>query len=294
MNTHLQKAVAGTVAVTGIAIGSMSSWGTAVAHASTHQLTLQLSCTVPGAGSGPSTGELSWSFPDAVPAGEPTPPTGITLTMQEPSSSTEGAYSYEGIHSISGNGDAPVTVSAPQGDTRFTLPYSFNTQVPASGPLTVVIPVTMPSFTPARPGAAKITVGTITVHEAARDANGNVMPNGTVTATCTPDPALMQSFQINPAAPPSTRPAAPPPAPGPTRSLQSSPQPPSSSPSPADTGPGTLPPSAGPTSAPAPAPTPHLLAGLTGNEAAVVGGTALASAGIASLVTALLVTRRRR
>lgn len=281
--------------MTGTAIGYAGSWGTAIAHASIHQQSLTLTCTDPGIGSQSVAAELSWNFPDAVTAGEPIPPERITLTYQTPSSTSEQAYS-SGVRSVTEYGDAPVTVSAPQEDKYFPLRYSYTAKVPSSGPILSVLPVTISSYTLKHPGTAKFTLGTVTVHETMRDANGNAMPDGTFNATCTPDPALMQSFQINPAAPPSTHSSASTPTSAPTQSPRPSPKPTSPSTSPVDTSPATLPPSTVSATAPAPAPTPttHLLADLTGKEVEVIGGTGLTIAGIGALVAALLVTRRRQ
>jgi hypothetical protein len=154
---------------------------------------------------------LNWNFPDAVTAGQPTPPFTFTSSEEVPSFDVEIAHTYQGYSSISLNGEASVTVSAPQEDISRTVSYSMpTTTVPASGSLTLTISGTFPSLTFPGPGVAQVTVGTITVYQTARDANGNPMSFGTFTETCTPTSGksvLLQSVQINPA-PATTRPSA--------------------------------------------------------------------------------------
>lgn len=290
----LVKSVAGAIVVTGTAIGYAGFWGTAVAHASTHQETLQLTCTAPNGGSQSGSGTLSWDFPDAVTVGQSTPPDHITMTAQSQSSNVGEAYSFYDVRSVSENGDASVTVSAPQGDIPFTLPYSDAAQVPASGSITTVSHFTLPSFPVTRPGVAKFTIGKITLNMTPRDANGNVVPPGTVSGTCTADPAVVGSFQINPAPQNTQSPGPTTTATGPTSPSHPSPKPTSPSPSSVDTSPVILPPSPVPTPTPTPSPTTNLLARLTGNDMAILGSSAVACVVIGALVAALVLGRLRR
>lgn len=197
--------------MTGIAIGYSGSWGTAVADAGTHQVTLQYSCSVPGMGAQSASTVISWDFPDTVTVGQSTPPVPFTSTVQVPSSEVETAHTYFGVASFNGSGESSITITAPQGDIPVTVSATFpSTSVPASGPLTIVIPSTFPPITPTRPGVAQVIAGTITEHVTPRDADGNPTFIGTETVTCTPEAgqsALIQSVRINPA-PQSTRPSA--------------------------------------------------------------------------------------
>jgi len=287
----LTKAATGAIIATGIAISQAGSWGTGLARASTHQVTLQYSCTFPIIGAVPITGVVSWDFPDAVTVGKPTLPAPFTVTAQVPSSYVEAAHRFLGIASASGSGEGSVMVIAPQGDIPLSIPASVpSTSVPATGPITLVITSTFPSLTPTQPGVAKVRLGTITIHITPRDADGNVTFLGTVNSTCTPDPGqnnLMASVLINPA----PRIAEPAPHPTPVKSSRTpyrSTLPPSAS---------TLPPSPSPTHY-APAPTHTLPAplpdpGPSGKDIAIISGSALAVAAGAAGLRLLLRWRTR-
>lgn len=279
----LVKSTTVAIVAAGVAIGQAGSWGTDIARASTHQVTLRYSCKFPVIGSGPITGVASWDFPDSVTVGKPVPPVPFSVTVQVPAAYAGAAYRFLGVHSASGYGDANVMVTSPQGDLSVPVWASVpSTPVPASGPGTVVITSKFPSLTPTRPGVAKISVGTITMHITPRNAAGNLMFLGTVTATCTPQTGqsvFVTSILITPAPPiakPATHPAIV--RPSPTKAGLRSPAPSPSSASPVSV-------------TPAPA---HKVAasssgqGPGGKNVAIIGGLTLTLAGGAAAMRWLL------
>jgi hypothetical protein len=148
----------------------------------------------------PMTVRLTWNAPKSVAVGRKTPivPFNAVATM--------GAAVTQGLDLISaatveGRADATGVVAVPEGNTKVGVPLTVpRTDVPASGPITVVASGTTPELVFHRPGHATVTVGReFAVHLIPKTADGGSTMVGQVDASCTLDPGqdtVLTSFEI--------------------------------------------------------------------------------------------------
>lgn len=283
--------------MTGIATGYAGFGRTAVAHASTHKVTLPYSCSASATSMNSDFGTQSGSVtidvdsPDTITVGKPTSPVTYSETDTLPAFNVEEAHTYEGVAAISASGDVSIKVTAPGKSYSDTTSYDVpKTKLPASGSLTIVVSGTaVPSLTFPQPGTAKATIGTLTEHQTLWDSNGNPIDYGTVDETCVPQSGqdiLVQSIPIKPA-PPAPHPHAT----TPTTALSRNPRP---LPHPASSAPPHRPTRTSSSATSAASPAAHASPGISEKEALIVGAAAIVTAGIGGTAAWLVALRSLR
>jgi uncharacterized protein DUF6801 len=196
--TPLARFVSGAAVIVVMAVSSVSLGGTGIAEPA--GTTLRYRCAMPLFPEQPMTVRLSWDIPKSVPVGQKTPnvPFKAVATM--------GAVVTDGLDAISaatveGTADASGVVAAPEGNTTVGIPLTVpKTNVPPSGPISVVASGTASALVFHRPGRATITVGSeFTVRLTPRTADGGPTLIDQVDASCTLDPGqnrVLTSFEI--------------------------------------------------------------------------------------------------
>ncbi|MBC2906962.1 DUF6801 domain-containing protein [Streptomyces cupreus] len=177
------------------AIGIVAASGTPPAAAQPVSLTLRYTCAFTGIGTAPVTMRISTDIPSSLEAGDSSPRAAVNGVATVDASFTALAP-LVGARTLEGSVDGTATVSAPQGDSRLSVPMTIpRTPIPAFGAFDMSAKGTAPAVTFTRPGNAKVTVGDLGLHLTPRDANGNMTQVGTMNAACTVDPGQNQVLQ---------------------------------------------------------------------------------------------------
>lgn len=187
------SAVLAATAVVGVQV-----WGSGPVAADSGAATLRFTCTVASLPSQTVTVRLKWTVPDSVVVGRPTPPLPVEAGTTLSAAVTDGAGIF-GVAGVEGRVDASAVVAAPEGDIAVDLPLTVPpTDVPDSGPMTVVATGTIPGRVFHRPGHATVTIGGgFVVSADLKDAGGG--PPRHVDASCVLDPgqdAVLATFEI--------------------------------------------------------------------------------------------------
>jgi hypothetical protein len=181
------------------ALGIVATWGTPPASAQPVSIKLRYTCAFTGIGTAPVTMRISTDIPSSLEAGDSSPRAAVNGVATVNASFT-GLAPLVGARTLEGSVDGTATVSAPQGDSRLSVPMTIpRTPIPAFGAFDMSAKGTAPAVTFTRPGNAKVTVGDLGLHLTPRDADGNLPQVGTMNAACTVDPAqktVLQSLVV--------------------------------------------------------------------------------------------------
>jgi len=178
---------AGAVVATGFV-------GVAPASASTHNLHLNYTCDYPLLGMQDIAVDMAAEIPDTLPVNTPSDRFAITATTVIPASTTEGLYSLKAA-TIEGGAIADATVNAPEGPVVATArPTIAKTNVPESGPFTVVATGSTPSLGFQQEGWATVNVGNIRLVVTPKDAAGNATALGTLQVQCYQKPGQVNAL----------------------------------------------------------------------------------------------------
>ncbi|MFE7316551.1 DUF6801 domain-containing protein [Streptomyces sp. NPDC057555] len=162
---------AGITGITGVA-------GAGPAAAEPTPITLKYTCSVQSF-SQTAVVKIDADVPATAVVGKPTSRFAIHARAQVDSTIASGLRLI-GVKSVEGTADGTVHVTAPQGGSDTTVPFTVpRTAVPGSGGFSVVATGTAPTRTFKQPGKASISVGDLTLHVVPRDANGKVHPGKT-------------------------------------------------------------------------------------------------------------------
>jgi hypothetical protein len=148
----------------------------------------------------PMTVRLTWNAPKSVAVGQKTPIVPFTAVATMGDAVTQGLDAINAA-TVEGSADATGVVAAPEGNPTVHVPLTVpRTDVPPSGPITVVASGTTPALVFRQPGKATITVGNeFAVHLIPKTADGGSTWIGQVDASCTLNPGqdtVLTSFEI--------------------------------------------------------------------------------------------------
>jgi hypothetical protein len=205
---RIVRVVSAAVVMAGVAV-----WGAGPVAADSAGVTLRYTCTVAPFPGQAMTARLAWHVPDSVLVGQTTPALPIEVTATLSATVTYGA-GLVGAATVSGRADAEGVVVAPEGDIGVTVPLTVpRTEVPASGPMTVMANGTTPGLVFHQPGPATITIGSVLVLRVdLQNADGGPAQVSHVDASCTLDPGqnnVLSSFEITAASLTTSRDAGP-------------------------------------------------------------------------------------
>jgi hypothetical protein len=176
--------------------------GAGPADAGPDGITLRYTCSMPLFPTQPMTVRLSWNAPKSVPVGRHTPIVPVTAVATMGDAVTKGLDVISAA-TVEGRADATGVVAAPEGSTPAGLALTVpKTDVPKSGPITVVASGKTPVFVFHRAGHATITVGSaFAVRLTPKTADGGSTFLDQVNASCTLTPGqdtVLTSFEITP------------------------------------------------------------------------------------------------
>jgi len=138
--------------------------------------------------------DMAAEIPDTLPVNTPSDRFAITATTVIPASTTEGLYSLKAA-TIEGGAIADATVNAPEGPVVATArPTIAKTNVPESGPFTVVATGSTPSLGFQQEGWATVNVGNIRLVVTPKDAAGNATALGTLQVQCYQKPGQVNAL----------------------------------------------------------------------------------------------------
>ncbi|MFF8917701.1 DUF6801 domain-containing protein [Streptomyces sp. NPDC015032] len=191
-------ALGATGAMTAV-LGIVATWGTPPASAQPVSIELNYTCAFTGIGTVPVTMRISTDIPSSLETGDSSPRAAVNGVATVAASFT-GLAPLVGARTLEGSVDAAATVSAPQGDSRLSVPMTIpRTPIPAFGAFDMSAKGTAPAVTFTPPGNAQVTVGDLGLHLTPRDAYGNLTPMGTMNAACTVNPGqntVLQSLDV--------------------------------------------------------------------------------------------------
>ncbi|MFF3085891.1 DUF6801 domain-containing protein [Streptomyces nojiriensis] len=290
------------VMATAVAGGVLALPATGPAAADPVSLTLRYTCSTTLIGNLPVTVRIHADVPESVEVGKPTRTFPVSAAVPVPADAAM-VLAGIGVTAVEGTVETQASVTAPEGERRVNVPVHVKAGVPAAGAFHIKASGSAPTLTFRQAGSARITVDDLVAHLALKNARGDAVHPGEITARCTPDPGqnnVLTPFHITDPRPGRN----PDPDPGPTPTPTPAPTP--------DPGPGAdtdraAPGAAGPvgpapaTTAPtttrttpdAPVSTPQDALPETGADPdlRLLGGTGLLAAAGAA---ALFVTRRHR
>ncbi|CCK26488.1 hypothetical protein BN159_2109 [Streptomyces davaonensis JCM 4913] len=181
------------------ALGIVTVWNSPPASAQPVSIKLNYTCAFTGIGTAQVTMSISTDIPSSLEAGDSSPRATVNGVATVDPSFTALAP-LVGASTLEGSVDGTATVSAPEGDSRLSVPMTIpRTPIPAFGAFDMSAKGTAPAVTFTRPGNAKVTVGDLGLHLTPRDAFGNPTAVGTMNAACTVDPGqdrVLQSLVI--------------------------------------------------------------------------------------------------
>jgi hypothetical protein len=194
------RTVLGVATALGAASGFVGVLGTGTEAAQAATTTLQYTCTFPVIGGEPITARISTDIPTALAAGESSPPFAINAAATVDGNFTFGLRHILGVRIIEGTLDAETSVTAPQGGIGVPVHLSITrTSIPASGSFDIPATGTTPTLTFTKPGSARITAGSFTLHLVPEDVNGNLTDLGKIDVPCTLNSGqdnVVSSFEI--------------------------------------------------------------------------------------------------
>ncbi|MGW1894002.1 DUF6801 domain-containing protein [Streptomyces sp. NPDC002004] len=180
-------------------LGIVATWGTPAASAQPVSIKLSYTCAFTGIGTTQVTMRIGTDIPRSLEVGDSSPRAAVSGVATVDASFT-GLAPLVGARTLEGSVDGTATVSAPQGDSRLSVPMTIpRTPIPAFGAFDMSAKGTAPAVTFTRPGNVRVTVGDLGLHLTPRDAYGNLTQVGTMNAACTVDPGqntVLQSLVV--------------------------------------------------------------------------------------------------
>jgi hypothetical protein len=156
-------ALAGMLAVSGLAAGAASASGGQPTAAQPAAVSLTYRCRFPS-GSQPVTVAVTVSLPAVAATGKPIQPTGASLAMSLPPAAAAGLAS---LHAVMVSAATKLTISASEGPSGASVVWPGSTRRPvrrpAHGGLTLTTAGTVPAVTASSPGEVALTAAGLSV-----------------------------------------------------------------------------------------------------------------------------------
>lgn len=178
--------------------GALTLPATGPAAADPVSLTLRYTCSTTLIGNLPVTVRIHADIPDSVEVGTPTRSFPVSAAVPVPADAAM-VLAGIGVTDIEGTVETRVSVTAPEGERRVNVPVRVKAGVPAPGPFHIEASGSAPTLTFKQAGSARITVDDLVAHLALKNARGDAVHPGEITARCTPDPGqnnVLTPFRI--------------------------------------------------------------------------------------------------